>query len=430
MKHPRNILFATWEGGGNIPPVLTVARKLRERGHRVRLMSDLVNHADAEAAGLAFHPWISAPSRPDRTPDSCPLRDWEAASPQEGINRLLEQLMFGAALDYARDLSAVLDEEPADLVVTSEMLMGVLAACESRGQRAAILASNLCIYPLEGMPVFGPGLPPPRNDEERSLHRQIRSGTLAMLNSHLDALNRARIALGLMPVDCVLKQLDAAACHLLATSRAFDFPIENPPAEIRYVGPQLDEPTWARPWRSPWTADDTRPLILVGFSTTYQAHENVLQNIVDAAAGLPARVLVTLGQISSDALRPAANTMIVPSAPHNAVMREASLVVTHGGHGTVMRALKHHRPMLVIPHGRDQDENAVRIVEHGAGLRLTTTSGKEEIRGALQRLLNEPSFTTAARRLGSAIADAARHEDAVAELESLAVQPACHACEI
>lgn len=421
MKGPsRTFLFTTWEGGGNIPPVLTVARKLRARGHRVRLMSDRASAEDATAAGLDFHAWQTAPSRADRSPASCPLRDWEAADPQEGIGRLLDRIIFGAALDYARDLAAALDAEPADVVVTSEMLMGVLAGCESRQQRAAILAANLCLYPIDGMPVFGPGLPPPRTDEENNLHAQIRAGTTAMLNTHLETLNRARVALGLAPLDSVLKQLDAASLHLLATARAFDFPNVNVPSVIRYVGPQLDEPVWTKPWHSPWLENDTRPLIVVGFSTTYQAHEGVLQKVVDAAAELPVRVLVTLGQIATDAVRPAANTVLVPSAPHNAVMQQAALVVTHGGHGTVMRALKHHRPLLVIPHGRDQDENAARVVEHGAGLRLTAGATTEEIHAALKRLLGEAAFTKSAQRLGAAITEESKRVDVVAELEALA----------
>lgn len=347
------------------------------------------------------------------------MRDWEAANPQEGICRLFDTIMFGPALAYARDLAAELEREPADLVVTSEMLLGVLAGCESAGQRVAILSANLCLYPLDGMPTFGPGLPPPRNGEEEALHAQIRAGTRAMLNSRLDTLNAARVALGLPPIDSVLKQLEVAARYLLATSRAFDFPIDKLPEGLRYVGPQLDEPTWAKPWRSPWPEGDLRPLVVVGFSTTYQAHETVLQKVVDAAARLAVRVLVTLGQIDPDAVRPAANTLLVPSASHNALMQHAAVVVTHGGHGTVMRALQFHRPMLVIPHGRDQDENAVRVTEHGAGLRLTPGASVEEIRNNLRRLLEEPVFTQAARRLGEAIAVESRRVDVVAELSGL-----------
>lgn len=249
-----------------------------------------------------------------------------------------------------------------------------------------------------------------------------------MLDAHLGALNDTRVALGLMPIETVLEQLEVATRFLLASSRSFDFPVKELPELIRYIGPQLDEPAWAKPWRSPWPENDPRPLVAICFSTTYQAHEGVLQKVIDAAAELPVRVLVTLGQVASESVRPAENTVVVASAPHNAVMQQAAVVVTHGGHGTVMRALSHHRPMLVIPHGRDQDENAVRVVVHGAGLRMTASSTLEEIRTALSRLITEPAFTEGSRRLGTAIAEEAESVCAIAELEALAEQPASCCC--
>ncbi|WP_204050930.1 hypothetical protein [Microbispora siamensis] len=35
----KKFLFATWSGGGAVPPVLSIARALRERGHDVRVLS-------------------------------------------------------------------------------------------------------------------------------------------------------------------------------------------------------------------------------------------------------------------------------------------------------------------------------------------------------------------------------------------------------
>jgi UDP:flavonoid glycosyltransferase YjiC (YdhE family) len=101
-------------------------------------------------------------------------------------------------------------------------------------------------------------------------------------------------------------------------------------------------------------------------------------------------------------------------------MGEATVIVTHGGHGTVMRALKHRRPMLIMPHGRDQDDNAVRVSERGAGLVLPAASGAAEIFAALERLLGEPEFRHAADRLGAAIEIEARQTSAIDVLESLA----------
>jgi UDP:flavonoid glycosyltransferase YjiC (YdhE family) len=148
----------------------------------------------------------------------------------------------------------------------------------------------------------------------------------------------------------------------------------------------------------------------------------VLQKVIDATAALRVRTLITLGQIAPDEVSPAQNTVLAPSAPHDAVMREASLVVTHGGHGTVMRALTHQRPMLIIPHGRDQDENAIRVTERGAGLKLPATSSVMQLEIAVQQLLQDPSFAEAARKLGSAIAAEAREDLVTQPLEKLAAR--------
>lgn len=419
---PASFLFTTWEGGGNVSPALTVARKLVERGHRVRFMSDLVNRADAKAAGTEFRPWTRAPSRPDRTRESCPVRDWEATNPTDGIGRLIDKIMLGPALYYAQDVIDELEREPADVVVTSEMLPGVMAACESRQQRMAVFAANLCFYPLPGMPCFGPGLPPPQTEAEEALHQQIIEGTIAMFDTGLESLNNARLALGLLPLAHAVDQIHSAELYLLGTSRAFDFPVAQLPDQIRYVGPQLDEPAWARAWTPPWQQTDRRPLIAVGFSTTYQDHTGVLQNVMDAAAALPVRTLVTLGQVLAWEVSAPENAVLLPSAPHNAVMGEAAVVVTHGGHGTVMRALLHQRPMLIIPHGRDQHENAVRVTERGAGLCLPATASREEIENALRRLLEDPSFAAAARQLGSAIVEDMRRSSVLEPLELLAAR--------
>jgi MGT family glycosyltransferase len=419
-SRPLRFLLTTWEGGGSVPPALTLAAGLVHRGHHVRVASDLANRTETELTGAEFVPWKTAPSRPDRYNREDGLRDWEAADPQEGFALTLRTVMTGPALAYARDVLAKLEGGPADLVVSSEMLFGVMAACESVKQPLALFAANLCFFPLPGMPAFGPGLPPPRNDTERELHAQIKQATIEMADAGLPELNAARGYLGLAPLVHVIDQIDAADVLLLGTSRAFDFPVERLPAKIRYVGPQLGEPGWAAPWVPPWPVNDRRPLLVIGFSTTFQNHAGALQAVVDAAARLPVRALVTLGVIDRSEVQAAPNVWLVPSAPHDVVMGEATVIVTHGGHGTVMRALKHRRPMLIMPHGRDQDDNAVRVSERGAGLVLPAASGAAEIFAALERLLGEPEFRHAADRLGAAIEIEARQTSAIDVLESLA----------
>ena len=112
--------------------------------------------------------------------------------------------------------------------------------------------------------------------------------------------------------------------------------------------------------------------------------------------------------------------MVVRAAPHSEVLRHASAVVTHAGHGTVIKALAAGVPVLAMPLGRDQLDNAARVVHHGAGLRLSPRARPEKIAAAVRRLLDEPAFADGARRQAEGIEQILREDLAVAELEELA----------
>ncbi len=132
------------------------------------------------------------------------------------------------------------------------------------------------------------------------------------------------------------------------------------------------------------------------------------------------RGVVTTGHaIAPEELPSPANVSVVRSAPHSAILEQAAAVVTHGGHGTVIKALAADVPLLVVPMGRDQLDNATRVTERGAGLQLGQDAEPEAIAQAVRSLLDEPGFREAAARLGAQIRDDASGDDAVAELERL-----------
>ena len=57
-----DFLLTTWQGGGNVPPELGLARRLIGAGHRVRVLSEPTVEPDARAVGCSFTPWPTAPS--------------------------------------------------------------------------------------------------------------------------------------------------------------------------------------------------------------------------------------------------------------------------------------------------------------------------------------------------------------------------------
>jgi UDP:flavonoid glycosyltransferase YjiC (YdhE family) len=165
-------------------------------------------------------------------------------------------------------------------------------------------------------------------------------------------LNEARASLDLAPADHVLDLFDRPERHLLAISAAFDFPADELPGNMRYIGPLLDSGDWAKPWTAPWPRVAGRPRALVSFSTTDQSQTDALQRTINAIGRIEMDGVATTGPALDPAkLQAPKNITLLPSAPHDAVMREVSLVVTHGGHGTVSRALWRGLPLLVMPMG-------------------------------------------------------------------------------
>lgn len=421
-----DFLLTTFEGGGNIPPVLGMIRRLRARGHAVRVLGDAVLGPEMEAAGATFRPWTTAPNRPDRRAETDPIRDWASAEPGASLLCGLDTIMVGQAAAYAADTAAELRRAPADALLCSDLLFGPPIAGEAAGIPVVIFGCNINLMPMEGMPPVGPGLAPPTTAEEHAVAAGVAAWTRAALDERLPMLNAARAAHGLAPVARLEDQHDHAVMTLLATSPAFDFPATRLPPGLRYVGPLLDAPAWAPDWVSPWDEADERPLVLIALSSTFMDQAGVIQRLLDAVEQLPVRAVATLGPgLAGTALRVPANAQVVDGASHDALMRAASVVVTHCGHGTVMRALAHGRPMLCLPMGRDQNDNAARVVARGAGIRLAAEAEVAALREAIGTLLAEPRYAAAAAALGNAIA-ASHHPEALVEaLEEIVATPLC-----
>jgi UDP:flavonoid glycosyltransferase YjiC (YdhE family) len=143
--------------------------------------------------------------------------------------------------------------------------------------------------------------------------------------------------------------------------------------------------------------------------------------IIAALGDLPVRGVVTTGPTLDPAefVSPA-NVAVVRSAPHGALLEGAALFITHAGHGSTLRPLMAGVPLLCLPMGRDQNDNAARVAHRGAGLTLPADAGPETIAAAVRRLLDEPAFKTAAEALGAAVRADEAARNAAALLERLA----------
>ena len=87
------------------------------------------------------------------------------------------------------------------------------------------------------------------------------------------------------------------------------------------------------------------------------------------------------------------------------MLPSCDVVVGHGGSGTTLGALAHGLPMLLVPKGADQFDNAARCEEAGAAIVLAPDDvTADAVRDALLRLLDDPSFRPSAERVAAEIA--------------------------
>src|SRR3954467_15234680 len=91
MGATKRFLWVTWEGGGNVPPELCVARKLLRRGHQVRVLGDPTIEADARAAGCSFSPWVTAPHRTTRDRSGDLIKDYEVKNPMTAMRKYMNE---------------------------------------------------------------------------------------------------------------------------------------------------------------------------------------------------------------------------------------------------------------------------------------------------------------------------------------------------
>ena len=415
-------LLATWEGGGVVPPQMALARRLIARGHAVRVLADPSVEASARAAGCEFSSWKRAPHKSSLAAEDDLLRDWEYKNLFKLFARLLDTFLCGPAAKFAADTIEVLDDHPADVVLADAMLFGVFMAAESAKLPCSALVPNIYMRPTKGVPPIGPGFMPARGPIGWIRDRLVSAMSSRMWRRGLPPINQARTELGLPAVDSIWAQYDRLEQVLVMTSPTFDFTATELPSNTRYVGPMLDDPSWAdAPWTAPWPASNHDPLVLVGLSSTFQDQIGVLERITSALAGMPVRALVTLGPaLKPDAVRsPSPNVAIVGTAPHGLVLPHAKLVITHCGHGTTLRALAAGVPVVCMPMGRDQNDTAARVVARGAGLRIKPSSSIVTIRRAVEKVLREPRYTAGAQVLMAAISREAAATDLIAIVEEL-----------
>jgi UDP:flavonoid glycosyltransferase YjiC (YdhE family) len=354
----------TWAPGGNLPPMLAVASLLQRRGHEVRVLASGETRGAAERLGVAVSDY-------PRSPDPDVRIAFEAQA------ELMMATMAGA--EIALDALDVLDELHPDVAVVDCMLPAAIAAARAAGTPTASL-----VHFLYGL----------------ARTQMLRAG--GAWTTDLGSLAATHRMLGLAAPGDGLSAWEAPELVLVSAPRWLDVDCDAP-ANVVHAGP-LGVTVRRRP---PARPDAVRPRVLLTFSTTaMEGQAELIDRVSEAAAGLDLDAVLTLGPaVDRHAVRVPDGVEVVPFADHDSLLPDSAAVIGHGGLGTVLRALAHGVPQLLLPLGRDQAFNAGRVERLEAGIRLPPDAPPERIRIALRTILADPRFpaaaTLAARRIAA-----------------------------
>lgn len=407
-----NILIVTIEGGGNVPPVLHLTRQLIDNGHIVTILSEPWYQNLIEKNGAKFIAFKEYFTKTERTKDM--FDDWK------NKNNGFENVIFGPSEIVVKETIEAIQSNQFDIIVADVILPAALIAGEAMKIKTVCLFHMPEYLPGPNRPPGGLGLVPGQNVITKLRDQLLGKVFDKIFNKYLPKINGIRNSLGLAEQKNVADLFRNCDLRLMQTSTSFDFPINPKPKNVQYVGPVLDDPDWVGTWENPFHPDDKRPMVVVALSSTFQNQRNVIQRCIDALGIINVRGLVTLGiAMENEKFIAPDNVKVIKGASHAQIFPVADCVITHAGHGTIMRALACGVPLVCMPMGRDQGDNAAKIVFHGTGIKISSTSGTNKIAKNVQQILDKKSYRLNAIKLGQKIVEDAKSGDAVKAIESL-----------
>jgi zeaxanthin glucosyltransferase len=447
-SHPRyasrmaRIVFFPLPQFGHTNATFKLARQLHARGHAIHYLlslPDIVEHVRAQGWGFtSLFEHLFPPGFRDATNvllgSNAPPAEKRAAAleMQRRLKVHCAEVLFGAAFE------ARLRECQADLLLVDSTYPLPALTARRLGIPAAILSTTLPLRADDAVPPLTSTAPPPASGWSRLKVRASwlwranggRAGYGKFVREQIHELSRRYPELGKL---CDFRTHLQHGPHvnlptLVTCCSEFDFPrtsLEN----LHYIGPCVDLER-ADPPLPLEVEQDRRPLLYcslgsLGFKAA--AHRPFFQAVLDAVERRPDwRLLMAVGKnLSAADFRIPPNATVVPFAPQVAVLRRASVMITHGGLNSVKECICLGVPMLVFPTDFDQPGNAARVTHHGLGLmediRKVTP---ETLSSMLDAVMGDASYRARVRAMQEVFLAADASNRGPALVESLLAQRA------
>jgi len=403
----KRVVFTTWGSFGDLHPFMALALELQQRGYDSIIATSPIYREKVEAQGLGFHPVRPDLPPPDLDTTADIIR--RVSNARWGPSYLFRQMLIPHLREtYTDTLAAVTG---ADLLVSHQVPLTAPLVAEKTG----IKWISCVLFPIAFTSAYDPPTPPqlPALRTVAATHPFVARTLFGVgkwtTTSWVEPIQRLRKELGLprsrnpifdgqhsptLVLALFSKLLSQLQPDFPANTLVTGFPFydrndgQQPPSELLKF---LDE-------------GEPPILFTLGSSLVWIA-EGFYRVSIEAAQRLGKRALLLIGDKRNlPQTRLPDGIAAFDYAPHRLVMPRASVIVHQGGIGTTGQALRAGRPMLVVPYGQDQPDNARRCVRLGVARtisyrRFTTPRVVSE----LSQLLDNPSYREQAEKVGQQV---------------------------
>jgi UDP:flavonoid glycosyltransferase YjiC (YdhE family) len=326
---------------------------------------------------------------------------------------------YQAAVKASAVTHELIGEFDPHAVVADILTVAAALAAQMAGRPWATLVPHVLPTPSDGFPPYSIGARLPRTELGRMMWRRFDPLLRGGLEQGREQLNESRARVGLPPLSHVHGGISRELA-IVATFPQLEYPRAEAQPWVRVTGPLM----WEQPFGPVEPPPGHDPLVLVAPSTAQDPEHRMLRAALSGLAGERVRVLATTNRRDPpEPIDVPANARLVDWLSYARTMPMCDAVISHAGHGTLVRALACGVPVVACPAAGDMNENAARVSWAGAGValprRLITPRG---IRLALRRLLSQRRF---ARRATELREWAERNDGAAAaaaEVEALAAR--------
>jgi zeaxanthin glucosyltransferase len=389
----------TTGGPGHLNPLIALAHELAGRGHGVTFFGKPRSESLVRQAGFDFVPLATDASAPEQCGVSQPGMWAEIALLRSRLHRM--QAEIETYLD--RTVQAVATAGATALLVDEIALSGPSVA--------QVLGIPYFIVSTSVPHRFGW-----RNTSWLTGYR-IADSAWSWLESVFLELSVLRTR---GPVRATIDQFRAAAglgsmrriqhdypclAHIAQWPRCLDDSQRRAPPDFFYAGPFVDGSLRMRV-DFPWERLDGRPLIYASLGTTSRIRPAILRMIAQACSSFDAQLVISTGghSLPGEFESLPGDPVIVCYVPQLELLERADLVITHAGLNTVLETLMAGKPMVAIPLAFDQPAVAARLRQLGVAEVLPVMRlSSQRIRRAVEKVLLQPSYADAAKRLQSAL---------------------------